>query len=376
MRILQVIPFFTASRGGSVVVLHNLSKQLVNRGHEVTIITTDFEFDENYASNLNVMPFRCTSNLGLFLYSPRMREWLRENINDFDVLHLHNFRSYQNNLIQYFSKKYEIPYILQAHGSLPRIAEKQSLKWIYDQVWGYRILHGASRFLAVSDIEMEQYKAMKINQTRIDLIPNGLDIDCFKYLPKYGTFKRKISVDSNSKMILYIGRLHKIKGIDFLIRSFKILMNNRKNTVLVIAGPDDGYGHELKTIVNDLGLNDSIRFVQGYIKNVVEAYRDADVLVYPSQYEIFGLVPFEAIMCGTPVIVTDNSHCGNIIQKYNCGHVIKYGDINGLAKKINDILENPDESISKIVEGKKYITENLNWKEITSKLEAIYRNCK
>jgi len=108
MKILQVIPFFTPARGGSVTVSYYLSKELSKSGHEVTIITTDFEFDEEYAKSIegvNVISFKCIANHGLFLYSPSMKKWLRDNINNFDVVHLHNFRSYQNNVVYKYAKK-------------------------------------------------------------------------------------------------------------------------------------------------------------------------------------------------------------------------------------------------------------------------------
>lgn len=133
MKILQVVPFFTPARGGSVVVVYYLSEELSKRGHEVTIITTDFEFDEEYAKaiekkGVKVIVFKCVANIGLFLLSPGMKKWLIEEIKEFDIVHLHNLRSYQNVIIHRHAEKYGIPYVLQAHGSVSRIIEKQKLK--------------------------------------------------------------------------------------------------------------------------------------------------------------------------------------------------------------------------------------------------------
>ena len=119
MKILQVIPFFSPKFGGSVTVPYELSRELVKRNHEVTIITTDFGFDSQYAKTIqdagvNVIPFHCLANVGLFLYSPSMKIWLEKNLKGFDIIHLHNFRSYQNNVIRTFAVKYGIP-ILSRH---------------------------------------------------------------------------------------------------------------------------------------------------------------------------------------------------------------------------------------------------------------------
>ena len=97
-----------------VTVPYELSKELVKRNHEVTIITTDFGFDSQYAKTLqdagvNVIPFHCLANVGLFLYSPSIKVWLKKNLKDFDIIHLHNFRSYQNVVVRIYAMKYGFP---------------------------------------------------------------------------------------------------------------------------------------------------------------------------------------------------------------------------------------------------------------------------
>jgi len=377
MKILQVIPFFTPARGGSVIVPYNLSKYLIKRGHEVTIITTDFEFDKEYAKlikkeGVKVITFHTLANIALFLYSPSMKKWLNENIKNFDVIHIHNFRSYQNIIVHYYAKKYGIPYVLQAHGSLPKIIEKQRLKKLYDWVWGNKILKDASKLIAVSRVEMEQYKKMSVDDSKIVLIPNGLHVERFKNLPRYGQFREKHGI-KEKHMILFLGRVHKIKGVDFLIKSFGCLVKEVEDAVLVIAGPDDGYRKELEKLIENLDLRDSVKFVD-YVDNVSEAYQDADVLVYPAIYEIFGLVPFEAIMCGTPIIVTDDNGCGELVKKAKCGYLVKYGDVNDLKEKMKLVIENPEEGKEMVERGKKYIMENLTWDKVVGKVEEVYKD--
>ncbi|GAH68144.1 unnamed protein product, partial [marine sediment metagenome] len=252
----------------------------------------------------------------------------------FDVVHLHNFRSYQNVVVHHYAKKYGIPYVLQAHGSVLRIIEKQKLKKIYDIFWGYKILKDASKLIAVSNIEVEQYKQLGVDKNKIEVISNGIDIESFKNLPERNQFKRKYRV-REKYMILFLGRVHKIKGIDFLIKSFSKLIKEINDAVLVIAGQDDGYKKEAKVLAKNLGLQDKVKFT-GRIdgKDKLSAYIDANVLVYPSIFEIFGLVPFEAIMCGTPVIVTDNCGCGQLIEEAKAGYLVHYSDVEGLKDKI------------------------------------------
>ncbi|MGB3345739.1 MAG: glycosyltransferase family 4 protein [Candidatus Humimicrobiia bacterium] len=376
MKILHVIPYFTPKRGGDVNVCYNLSKHLIKKSHEVTIITTDFEFDEEYAKSIegvNVIQFKCVANCGLFLYSPSMKKWLRDNVKNFDVVHLHNFRSYQNNVVYKYAKKYRIPYILQAHGSSLRIIEKQRLKKLYDWVWGYKILKDSSKLIAVSKVEVEQYKKIGVDDNKIVLIPNGLDVERFKNLPKHGQFREKHGIKENH-IILFLGRIHKIKGVDFLIKAFGSLVKEMDNVILVIAGPDDGYRKECEKLTKDLNLRDRVKFI-GCVDNVAETYQDTDVLIYPSIYEIFGLVPFEAIMCGTPVIVTDDCGCSELVKEAGCGYLVEYGDVNDLEEKIKYLLKNPEEGTKMVKRGKRYVEENLTWDKVVKKVEEVYESC-
>lgn len=378
MKILQVIQFFSSNHGGSAVVPYELSKNLQKRGHEVTVLTTDFQLNNDFIDSLEgveVIPFHCQLNIGGLLVSPSINKYLNENIAKFDIIHMHNFRTYQNIIVYKYAKKYNIPCILQAHGSVSRIIEKKSLKYIYDVSCGNRLLKSVSNVIAVSNVEVNQYLQMNVPLEKVVVIPNGIDIGSFSNLPKKGSFRAKYHINQKH-MILYLGRLHERKGIDFLIRSFAELLTEMDNVILVLAGPDDGHLNKAKSIVEELSLNDKVKFT-GFISSAekLEAYMDADVLVYPSVLEIFGLVPFESITCGTPVIVTDDCGCGEFIKKANCGYLVTYGDIIDLKYKIRQILENPDIGSKFVDNGNKYITNNLTWPLICKKIETLYEDC-
>ncbi|CAD6491077.1 MAG: D-inositol-3-phosphate glycosyltransferase [Candidatus Argoarchaeum ethanivorans] len=302
-----------------------------------------------------------------------MRKWLIDNIKNFDVVHLHDFRSYQNSVVYKYTKKYGIPYVLQAHGSTPRMIEKKRLKWLFDVAFGYKILKDADGVIAVSKEEAEYDKQMGVNDGKVSVIYNGMDIESFKTLPIYGKFKKKY--DINGKMILYLGRINKSKGIDFVIKAFSKLVGEVNNIILVIAGSDDGYKPELEKLIEKLDLNDKIKFT-GFVdeKDKIAAYVDADVFVHTVRYMGgVGLTPLEAILSGTPVIVTDE--CGEVIKEANAGYLVKYGDINALKEKMKSVIENPGEGKEMVERGEGYIRENFMWDEVVRKVEEIYVSC-
>jgi glycosyltransferase involved in cell wall biosynthesis len=381
MKILQVIAYLNPKFGGDVNVCCNLSKCLAKRGHEITILTSDFDLDAGYVKNIEDQGIRVVScktieNFGFFIYSPSIKTWLRENGHDFDVIHMHNFRSYQNNCVYDFAREHNIPYIIQAHGSVLPVLEKRGLKKLYDVVWGNRLLKKASGFIAVSRTEKMQYLRADLPDSIIEIIPNTIDISEYYSLPDRGMFRKKFGIRPDSNVILYLGRLHRSKGMDFLLEGFSHLLVKNNKSKLVIAGPDAGFLDNLKKKVKQLKIEDNVIFSGPLYNNEKsEAMVDADVLVYPGHIEIFGLVPFEALMCGTPVIVTDDCGCGEIVKEQQCGGVIKYGDIHGLVDTIIDILDNPRSAKDKVGRGQEYIKKYLTWEANISKFENLYENC-
>ena len=376
MKSLHVIPYFTPKRGGDVNVCYNLSKRLVKCGHEVTIITTDFEFDEEYVKTneeVNVIPFKCIANFGLFLYSPKMKKWTKDNIKNFDVVHLHDFRSYQNNVIHKYAKNYEIPYVLQAHGSVLPFFAKQRLKKLYDLFWGYKILRDASKVIALTKTEAEQYKKMGVDENKIKIVPNGIDPSEYNNLPEKGEFRRKCSIRNDEKIVLYVGRLHKSKGLDLLAKAFSDVSKELENIRFVLVGPDDGYQLALEGLIQALKIENKVLFT-GFVTQdeKKKAFVDADVFVTPS-FSGFPVTFLEACACGTPIITTNKGDKLDWIHD-NVGYVVEY-DKDRLRNAIFKVLS--DYGLRKRFgeRGKKLVMEEFDWDKIVKRVEDSYMSC-
>ena len=387
MKILQVISSFPPaySYGGALKVAFELSRELVRNGHEVTVCTTDVYDSKSRLKNfknpetiegIEVYRFKNLSNWlsrKNIPCAPGMFFFLRDNMKKFDIIHLHEYRSFQAIITSHFANKYRIPYIVQAHGSVLPFFEKQILKKMFDFVWGNKILKDARKCIAVSHVEREQYRKMGIPDSQIDIIPNGINPNEFKNLPEKGKFRNKYHISFDEKIILYLGRIHKRKGLDFLIDSIFQLSQIRNDIRLILAGPDDGYLENVKKMIQEKNLSPVVIF-SGFLpeKDKYEALTDADVLVYPGIFEIFGLVPFEAILCGTPVIVTDDCGCGEIVKEAGCGYLVKYGDVGGLSVKISEVLSNSDDAKEKVKHGQQYIKEYLLYDSLSKIFLRLY----
>ena len=382
MKILQVIPAFYPAHayGGTVEVAYHISKELVRRGHEVTVYTSD-SLDKYHrqksriseVDGIKVYYFKTPSNRlawNRLVFTPGMRLQLSKEIKNFDTIHLHGFRNFQNIPAHHYAKKYSIPYVLQAHGSLPRIIKKQRLKKLYDWVWGNKILKDASKVVALTRTEAEQYKKMGVDEDKIEIVPNGIDLSKFENLPEKGEIRRKYLIEDDEKVILYLGRIHKIKGIDLFVKAFADLAAELDNVKLVIIGPDDGFLSMLKAQIEDLKMDDKILFTGPlYERDKLEAYVDADVYVLPSVYETFPVTVLEACACGTPVIITDRCGIADIVDKVGC--VVEY-DKDQLRDAMFKILSDEELRRKLGVEGGRLVREEFGWDKIVRRLESIY----
>lgn len=377
MKILQVIPFFSPKYGGTVTSTYILSKELSKAGHEVTVLTTDIDKDKEYIKSIEkeevkVLDFSYIFNLSLFIYSPSMRKWLDENLRNFDIIHMHNFRSYQNNIVRKYAKKYDVPYILQARGSVLPFFQKQQIKKFYDFIWGYNLLNDAKAVVALTTDESKQYQKMGVNLDKISIIPNGIDSSSYDVVEK-GNFRLKHGIKREEKIILYLGRIDPIKGIDLLIESISKLSYSLNNFKLVIAGPHTNYQSSLENMVRTLNIEDKVLFTGPlYDIEKFEAYSDADVYVLPSSYDAFPNTILEALLYETPVIVTKGCSINQIIDK-NVGIVIDYNS-KELKEALFIILNDSELRNSFLNNSKGIIKDKYEFNNIIKKFNKLYYN--
>ena len=315
LKILQIVPYYYPAwaYGGIPRVVYELATELTRRGHRVSVFTTDV-LDQHMRSpysgittNINGVQatyFRNLSNRLAYdyqIYLPmKMSQSTRVAIEESDIVHMHGHRNFLNNIVHSTTTMSQKNYIFSAHGTAISIERRLLAKKIFDFIFGNCILRDAKHFIAVSEKEVDQYGAMGITRNKVTVVHNGIDINAFQNLPEKGTFRRRYGLEEK-KIILFLGKITPRKGVDFLVRAYSLLQSD--NTVLVIAGNDMGYKSEVERLITTRNLRGRVIFTGLLIDGEkLAAYQDADVLVYPSVYEIFGLVPFEAMLCGLSLI--------------------------------------------------------------------------
>lgn len=371
MNILQVIPYFAFTRGGDVNVCYNLTKEFTKMGHKVTILTTTFDYnreDTDSIANLTMVPIEYEFNLALFIYSPKMEKWLDENIEKYDIIHLHELRSYQNNIVTKYAKKHNIPYVLQPHASTPKNVNKSFIKHAYDFVYGNRIMKNAAITIAVS--QEEAYHDRLMNAKDVRVVYNGMNLEEFENLPPKGTFKDKN--DIKSPYILYLGRIDELKGIDYIIEAFARLPPEYSDYRLVIAGKITDYKKKLDKIIRENKVENRVIFT-GFVKeeDKISIYHDAELFVNPVRYMGgVSITVFESLLSNTPVIVTRES--GELVEKMDAGSIVEYGDVESLKNEMIRSLEDKTLTEKQVSNAQKYIRENLDWKNVSEKILDIY----
>ncbi len=296
---------------------------------------------------------------------------MRRHAARFDVAHLHACRNLPGVIAARHLRRNRVPYVLAPNGTAPLIERRRLAKRCFDTLLGHRVLEGAARLLAVSQAEHDQLRATGVPAAAICVVPNPVDLDEFVSLPEPGRFRERWAL-GRAPVILFLGKLTPRKRVDVLIRAFARLLD--PDAHLVIAGNDMGSGAGTRALAHSLGLEARTHFT-GLLtgRQRIEALADADVVVYPSQDEIFGLVPLEALLTGTPVIVASDSGCGEVIRATGGGQLVAVGDDAALARAIARVLAARGEWRSAAAGAAVRVRAAYSEEVVCARLEELYR---
>ncbi len=346
MKILQVSVGYYPPRGGIAQHVKSISERLAKR-HEVTVFTHNYRErlpDEESINGVLVRRFRSYYPHGAYYLSLDMMRELKKS--EFDVVHGHGYHA----LPLYFSryarrKKFVVTPHYHGRGHSPT----QHLLLKLYKPFAKRIFTDADAIVAVSEHEKGLLiKDFSIDEGRIRLVPNGVD-------QKEFALKERME---KTRTILYVGRLEKYKGVQYIIRVLPLLSDDYR---LEIVGKGT-YEKELVKLVDKLGLTQRVKFNQFLPRSeLIKMYFQAAVLVQLSQREAFSIVIAEALAAKTPCVVATVAALREWVDNKNCFGVDYPVDISQLASVISR------------VEGKKVGQVRLwDWDKVVQELEQIY----
>lgn len=304
------------------------------------------------------------------LYLPRgLWTHARKHFRDFDVIHVHSHRHAMQGMVWALAGADGPPYVFTGNGTVPRIERYLMAKRVVDLFGATAFLEDAAACIAVADAEIPDYIASGVDPSRIVVIPNGFTLEDFDRLPPPGHFRQAHGLDG-APLVVFVGKITPRKGLDVLLHALARLPSA---VHLAVAGNFMMPQEPIRQMVRDLGLAERVCFAGLLVEaDKLAAYVDADVVAYPSEKEIFGLVVGEALMCGAPVVVCDDSGCGQLVRDTGGGLLVPYGDAGALARALQTLLDDRRQRDAHVTTGRRYVESHLGWDRIAEVTQKLY----
>ncbi|BCX08138.1 MAG: hypothetical protein KatS3mg066_1997 [Fischerella sp.] len=302
-------------RGGQELNMFEICNGLSQRGHNISLIYLkpgnllgEYRKFCNYLRQINSYEFNRYKINELLYFLPGI----------FSTI---NIPVIKNSVI--FCNAYDFiffGYVLSMLKNIPFVCYFQippfSKNFNYQKVLGFK---NAKRFITVSNQTKLDWVKCGIQEDKFDVVYNGTNIEKYKLSENFFYLRNKWNIPENIRVLSYVGRLDKDKGLETLIGAFSLLVKSGINAKLLIAGnpilhfaadgkehPEEGekYKRSLKQLSIDLGIEKNVDFL-GHVADTVSLYQVSDVTVLPSQWsEPFGRVIIESMACGTPVVAS------------------------------------------------------------------------
>jgi len=392
MRILNVtqsyFPFLEF--GGPPVKVRSLSRQLVKLGHKVTVLTADWGLEARVAASGGSLTSE-KSPLGRTLeedgleaiylptllryralsWNPGIARFCRARLWNFDIVHIFGLYDFLGPAVAAACRRSATPYVVEPIGMFLPIVRNFVMKRMYHLAWGQRMLRDARTIIATSPQEVAELASSGLPAEKILIRRNGVEVP--ERPPEPGRFRADAGIAQNTRIVLYLGRLSRKKSPGILLQAFATLCQaaDRAALCLVFAGPDeDGMKEQLRRMAEELKIADKVRIRDGLFgQEKWNAFRDADVFVLPSQNENFGNTACEAIVAGTPVIVTEKCGVAPLLRDV-AGLVVEH-DAGAIARALECVLWEPGVH-ARLRAGCKKVAARLDWDRPAQEMESLY----
>jgi len=382
MNILIVSSYFYPDGGGAENYIYNIAKRLVENENKVTVLCSSHGKEEIKETIHGIKIIRLkpdfnisTAPLKLGLFSNIIK--LIKN-NDFDLMSINFYLPYYPDIAALVGRMYHIPSVLTWYNeSLKSGFLMNSITQFYNYSLNRVTLNLVDLIVTASPYGYLESKSLERFRDKLECIPPGVDI--YRYtVGKSFKIPEKHKIPNSSKIVLYVGSLSKAnvhKGVDYLIRSFKIVLDEFNEVYLVLVGKGDMIG-EYENLCKTLGIEKNVIFT-GFVDEdrLIEYYKSSDMVVLPSttSQEGFGMVLIEGNACGKPVIGSEIGGIQYVIKDGKTGLLVPPKNPEKLAKAILKLLK--DEKLAGIMgdNGRKYVEENYSWNKIAKITERVYR---
>jgi glycosyltransferase involved in cell wall biosynthesis len=329
MRVLQVTSYYAPAwaYGGPPRVMTDFAAGLVARGHEVTVFTTDVLDGERRATprhetldGVRVERFPNLSNSLAWsskkYLPPGLIAATARRIRSYDVVHATDARTVATATAYLASRVAGVPFVLSAHGSLPgSVGVRGLVKGVYDRALVRPMLDRAALLLAQTAHEGRLYREAGGRDSAIELLPLPFDLSAVPEELDEGFLRRLTGLPAELPLVLFLGRIHYLKGLDLLVDAMTPLLAGRE-AGLVVVGRDDGHWPAIAAQHRDLLDRGTLTFVGPlYGTERFHAYADADLFALtPRHWEETSVAALEAAASSTGVLVTEQADIPGLVE--------------------------------------------------------------
>lgn len=387
MRILVTSFSIAPQTGGLRVGVLGLCKGLANRGHQVSLYTTNADGNKTLNVPLGVSTLEEAVEVcfypaqriifGNVLSYPMVRA-LKHRVPNVDLVLIHSLYQLTSTAAAHYCRKFRVPYVVRPHGIMDTTLARRRrwfLKWAYIKLFEKRNFDCAAAIQYSSRMEEELARCFMTAKSPNLIIPEGISLEPFAKLPQRGIFRAGYPEMASKSLILYLGRFHQKKGLELLVEAFSRVAARRDDAHLVLAGSGDSdYVMRVTKMLRDLGVFDRTT-ITGQLDDdeKLAVLRDADVFVLPSYGENFGISIVEAMACGLPVLISDKVGIWREIAEADAG-IITTCQSERIADAIERLLNDPGLRMALGRRGKMLVAAQFSTDRMAERMETAYQS--
>jgi len=381
LRVAQVnVYFYPQMVGGAEWYVYNVSRKLVERGHEVHVFTVDKYKGKRIGPQEDEIAGVKVHRVPLWLdLTYRIKIW--KNLKtlllkyDFDVIHTYDYGQLHSRAAVKLAKKSGKPValtIFDVHSMIPRAFYKNWMMKIYDCYLAGYVLKNATKILVRAPNLIEPLVRFGAKKENIYVTPSGIIDDALN--PADGDFFIKKFSIKGTPIILYLGRLHPMKGPQYVIRAAPQIIKEYPESIFLFIGPEQkGYKEKLIKLAERLGLREKVLFT-GPIYDFttkMQAYATADVFVMPSGYEGTSQAIFEAMAQARPIVATNRGGIPYQVRHEKEALLVDYENEKALASAILRLLR--DKKLASLLgENARKRVRKFTYSVLVNQIERIY----
>lgn len=390
MNVCFVTPEYFPISGGTGAYVYYLSHNLQKLGHNVHVVARHSEDSEEVFSGIDVHYIKGVGNaLTRYWRFARSASKKIEELNKkkgFDVIHANlplvpSFaipKDASKALVCAVHSTWKGEAIVTKRDNPKNLNpnEKSMLRYNFLlRSYEKKLMNHSDALIAVSKYTVDELTELYgIDEKKIHVIYNGVDVQKFKPRPDRAELRREFGLEDEKKIVLFVGRLYHRKGLEILLRSIPLVLQEFSDVKFVISGKGFKEKEEsLRNLAKQLDIEDHVTFM-GYVpdEKLPNLYSASDIFVLPAIYENFPFAILEAQATGLPVISTKVGGIPEFLVDNENGFLIDPGDSAQLTQRVLALLQYPKLAKEMGMRGRKLIEEKFSWRLITNQVIDLY----